>query len=285
MTKLAIAVCSLASLALIAPSVRAQEKDSATVVSVAAASAVPAGLIAGIVVLNQRAFWRYATEVPFHISNDPPYAMHIDKFSHMYVSAIGAAGMREAYKLSGLSDGASAWLAAGLSLAAGVAIELEDARHGNDPQYGFSPGDAAGDLIGVSLPVLRHYYPIFDRLDTKISLWPSDALKAGAYKTIADDYESQIYWLSCDVHGATPLPQWINVAVGFGCENLMRQAYAIPSPGGAPYTDLYVAPDINLKGLPIEGAFWKTLASVLSYVRLPLPALQVWPRVKLWGLR
>jgi hypothetical protein len=263
---------------------RAQE-DSASTVGIATASLVPASGITAIVVLNQQAFWKYATEVPFHVSNDPPYAMHIDKFSHMYMSALGSDGMRASYRLAGLSPGTSAWLGAGLTLLCGTAIELEDARHGDDPQYGFSPGDLAGDIIGASLPVLRNYYPMLERLDVKLSIWPSAAYKSGAYKTIADDYESQYYWLSMDLHDWTPLPKWLNVAVGFGCENLYRDAYAHPSADGAPYTDLYIAPDINLRGLPIEGSAWRTVADILSYVRIPMPALQVYPRVKVWGLR
>ena len=246
---------------------------------------MPAAGITAIVVLNQQAFWKYAVEVPFHVSNDPPYAMHIDKFSHLYVSALGSDGMRASYQLAGLSEGTSAWLGAGLTFACGFAIEMEDARHGDDPQYGFSPGDLAGDAIGSVLPVLRHYYPVLGRLQTKLSLWPSRAYQAGQYKTIADDYESQVYWLCADMHDWTPLPKWLNLAVGFGCENLYYPKYSTSSPYGAPYTDLYISPDINLKGLPIEGAAWKTIAGILSYVRIPLPTLQLYPRLKLWAFR
>jgi hypothetical protein len=263
--------------------------DSASVLSVAEASLVPVAAISGIIILNQDAFWKYATEVPFHISNDPPYAMHIDKCSHFYGSAIGSDAMSYAYKCAGLSDVTSLWLGASLTFAAGVAIEMEDARHGDDPEYGFSPGDATGDLLGASLPLLRHYYPVFDRLETKLSIWPSATYEAGVYKTIADDYESQYYWLSFDLHGVTPLPQWLNMAVGFGCENLLRPAhgdsYQVPSPNGIPYTDAYFGPDINLKGIPIEGAFWQSLAYVLSYIRIPFPTLQFYPRMKFWWLR
>jgi len=261
------------------------QTDSASATKIAVASLIPASLITAIVVFNHNAFWRYATDVPFHISNDPPYSMHIDKFSHLYVSAAGSDGMRAAYRWAGLSDETSSWLGAGLSLAAGLAIELEDARHGNDPQYGFSPGDLAGDVIGVSLPVLRYYYSEMRRLNVKMGMWPSDAYRNHAYKSIADDYESQYYWLSWDVHDAMPLPAWLNLAVGFGCENLYRQAYSIPNPAGPPRTDIYIAPDINLKGIPIEGSLWRTVSSVLSYIRIPLPALQCYPRVKFWWLR
>lgn len=263
---------------------RAQQ-DSVSPLGVAVASLVPAAGITAIVVLNQNAFWRYATDVPFHISNDPPYSMHIDKFSHMHVSAIGSDGMRASYRLAGLSSATSAWLGATLTLLCGTAIELEDARHGSDPQYGFSPGDFAADLVGASLPLLRHYYPAFERLDVKLGIWPSDAYKSGAYRTLADDYESQYYWLSMDMHDWSPLPAWLNVAIGFGCENLYHNAYSNPSPNGPPYTDIYLAPDLNLKGLPIDGKTWKTIADILSYVRIPLPAVQCYPRCKIWLLR
>jgi hypothetical protein len=261
------------------------QHDSASTLGIAAASLIPAAGITAIIIGNQQAFWRYATEVPFHISNDPPYSMHIDKFSHMYMSAGGSDGMRASYRLAGLSNTTSSWLGAGLTLLCGTAIELEDARHGNDPQYGFSPGDFAADIIGASLPVLKNYYPTLERLDVKLSMWPSAAYKSGQYKTISDDYESQYYWLSMDLHDWTPLPRWLNVALGFGCENLYRNAYANPSADGQPYTDLYIAPDINLKGLPIEGKTWRTIADILSYVRIPFPTLQVYPRFKVWGLR
>ena len=264
--------------------VRAQG-DSVRTAKVAVASLIPVSMITGIIVLNQQAFWRYAKEVRWHVSNDPPYAMHIDKFSHMYVSAAGSGLMTSAYEWSGLSKKTSAWLAGGLSLAAGLAIEMEDARHGNDPQYGFSPGDLAGDVIGSSLPLLRYYYPIARRFDVKLSIWPSASYKAGAYKTIADDYESQYYWLSADVHDVLALPAWLNLALGFGCENLYHDAYSVPNPAGAPYTDIYFSPDINLKGIPIDGSLWQAISSVLSYVRIPFPTLQFYPRVKFWWLR
>ena len=266
-----------------------ERKDAATVLGVAAASLIPASLISAIIILNQEAFWRYAKEVPFHISNDPPYAMHIDKFSHFYGSMAGASLMTYGYERAGLSSETSAWLGAALTFAPGIAIEMEDARHGEDPEYGFSPGDLGGDILGSSLPILRYYFPIVNRFQAKLSIWPSAAYRTGIYKSIADDYESQYYWLCFDLHDVTLLPSWLNVAFGFSAENLLRPSnglgYQIPPPSGTPYTDVYFGPDINLSGLPIHGAFWDALTSVIAYVRIPLPALQFYPRVKFWWLR
>ncbi len=118
-----------------------------------------------------------------------------------------------------------------------------------------------------------------------MSIWPSDAYKAHAYNTIADDYESQYFWLSWDVHDVTPLPPWLNVAFGFSAENLLSASFLPFRAGTTPYTDIYFGPDIDLKGLPISGKVWDVVTSIMQYVRIPLPALQVYPRVKFWVLR
>ena len=261
------------------------EKDSSTTVSVAAATLLPAAIAGAIYTLNYEAFWKYATQVPFWVSPDPPYAMHIDKFAHGYLSAVSSHYMAGGYMLAGMTEKTSTWLGAGITFGLGVLIELEDARHGNDPQYGFSPGDAFGDLVGASIPVLQYYFPGMRRLSTKIALWPSNPLKAGAYKTIADDYESQFFWLSFDVHDLLSTPAWLNIAGCFSAENLLQVRFLPSRANSTPYTDFYIGPDINLKGIPIEGSFWKGFTDVMSFIRIPLPALQIYPRVKFWWLR
>src|ERR1700682_2843914 len=72
-----------------------EEKDSSTTLSVSAASLVPVGIAGAIYILNYGAFWKYATQVPFWVSPDPPYAMHIDKFAHGYLSAFSSSAIRE----------------------------------------------------------------------------------------------------------------------------------------------------------------------------------------------
>ncbi len=99
-------------------------KDSSTVASIALASAVPAALITSIFYLNEQAFWKYATDVPFHLSNDPPYSMHIDKFAHMALSDVSAEGISEAYKLAGVNVEKAVWLGGGLTFAAGLVMEM-----------------------------------------------------------------------------------------------------------------------------------------------------------------
>ena len=260
----------------------AQEKDSSTTLSVAEASVLPLGVASAIIILNYEAFWKYADEVPFWVSPDPPYAMHIDKFAHGYFSAVSSSGIKAGYMLAGVPEKTATWLGAGITFGLGLMIEMEDARHGNDPQYGFSPGDATGDLLGAALPLLQYYFPAFRRIQPKTFIWPSAVYKN--YHTIADDYESQYYWLSFDVHDIISTPAWMNIGIGFTAENLPGISWARPA-GAIPYTDIFIGPDINLNGIPIEGSFWKTFSDIASFIRIPFPTLQVYPRVKFWWLR
>ncbi len=254
--------------------------------SIVAASLIPASAFSATLVLNYVAFWKYAGTSPEHWSNDPPYAMHVDKLAHCFFSWFGSDVIQRGYIGAGLDTMESAWLGAGLTLLVGTAIETEDGLHGYSPEYGFSPGDWAGDLIGSSMPLLKRYFPSLNRFTFKISLWPSDAYNAGAYHTIADDYESQYFWLSADVHDlVTFMPPWLNVTAGYSAENLPPAAYLAFRQGKTPASDVYLSLDINLKGIPIQGALWSTITDVFQYIRIPFPSLQVYPRTKFWALR
>src|SRR4051812_2376541 len=93
----------------------AQEKDSSTALSIAEASLLPLGVAGAILVLNYEAFWKYADEVPFWVSPDLPYAMHIDKIAHGYFSAASSTAIKAGYMLAGVPEKTSAWLGAGIT--------------------------------------------------------------------------------------------------------------------------------------------------------------------------
>ena len=235
--------------------------------------------IGGAYLGNYLFFWQYADRVPFHVSKDPPYAMHVDKAAHFYASNKGADDIRKIYQHAGVGPATAVWLGASLSLVAGTVVELFDAIHDHDPTYGFSFGDLGMDFLGCSLPVLQYYDPGLKRITAKISVWPSSAL--AAYKPpvitqLVQDYESQYYWLSFDIHDwmGDWYPKWLNLAVGMSAENLIP-AQNLPGRAGlTPYTDVYIATDLNLRGFDIHGAFWNFICDVFDYIHIPFPAFQ-----------
>lgn len=257
-----------------------------TTVGVIAASILPAFTIGGAIYQNYATFWKNDEHAPFHFSSDPPYALHNDKFGHAYYCAMSADVIRESYMLAHVDPRTATWLGSSFSFATEFLVEIEDGFHSNTDYYGFSPGDAAADLIGASIPLLKEYVPPLQKFDYKISMWRSSALREGAYKTIFDDDESHFYWISYDIHHDMPSwPAWLNLTVGYGVENLKAASYLADRQGTTPRSQFYIGPDINLKGIPIQGKVWKVISSVLSNIKVPLPALQVGPRTRLWIAR
>jgi|GEM_PF-2375656 len=245
----------------------------------------PLAEIGGAYFGNYFFFWRYADRVPFHISKDPPYAMHVDKAAHFYASDKGADDIRKVYQHAGVAPATAAWLGATMSFVAGTMVEMVDAIHDHDPTYGFSFGDLGCDFVGCALPVLQYYNPGLKRLDAKISVWPSKALAAYTPPEITQlvqDYESQYYWLSVDVHDwmGDWYPKWLRWAVGIGAENLVP-AQNLPGRAGlTPSTDVYLATDLDLRGLGIQGSVWNFICDVFDYIHIPFPALLFYPHVQ-----
>lgn len=229
---------------------------------------------------NYVVFWKDGKSVPFHFSNDPPYAMHNDKLGHAWFSSTTADLYRIAYQQAGLKASTAAWLGSSVALTTEMLIEVADAYRTGKPYFGFSPGDAAADLIGASIPLIRHYAGEEFVPQYKLSIWPSKVVHA--YSSILDDNESQFFWLSWQ---APTMPKWLNFAVGHGVENIDEAAWLPERYGARRATQIYLAPDINLAGLPIEGKAWDIIAQILSHIRIPLPALQLTPRLKWHWLR
>jgi hypothetical protein len=256
------------------------QEDSSTTLGIAAASLLPAITLGGALYKNYASFWKNDERVPFHFSSDAPYAMHNDKFGHAWFSSMSSDLIRLGYREAGLSAGTSPWLGFGFALGTELLIEIEDGFRSGKAYYGFSPGDAVADVIGASLPLIRHYAGEEYVPQFRMSLWPSDAVHA--YSSILDDNESQFFWLSFNIPAA---PKWLNVAVGHGVENIDEAAWLPERQGKQRATQIYLAPDLDLSGLPIEGKAWGIIAQILSHIRLPLPALQLTPVVKMHWLR
>lgn len=270
---------------VLAKDVRAQEapmlhEDSSTALGIAAASLLPAITLGGALYQNYASFWKNDERVPFHFSSDPPYAMHNDKFGHAWFSSMSSDMIRIGYREAGLSDGTSAWLGFGFALGTELIVEIEDGFRSGKSYYGFSPGDAVADLIGASLPLIRHYAGEEYVPQFKMSIWPSSARHA--YSSILDDNESQFFWLSFSIPTA---PTRLNLAIGHGVQNIDEAAWLPERRGLQRATQIYLAPDLDLTGLPIEGKAWRIISQILSHIRIPLPALQLTPVVKMHWLR
>jgi hypothetical protein len=101
------------------------------------------------------------------------------------------------------------------------------------------------------------------------------------------DYNGQTYWLSANLKSFFPqsnIPAWLNVAVGYGAEDMFGGFENIWTDGdpGFPinrtdikrYRQWYLAPDINFSKIKTSKKGLKTLFAFLDAFKFPAPSLE-----------
>lgn len=226
--------------------------------------------------------WWKGNPVPFHINTDDDYkyALNADKFGHFFFPYFGTDLYRGLFVWCGINDTTSLWLGAGALMTYQTYIEIRD---GFSEQYGFSWGDFTANTIGTGMQVLRFYSPFLRKFHFKMSFYPSEKFKAGAYNAIIDDYESAFHWLSFDLHSVLPenlqpyFPAFISPAIGHSVANLDQK-------GGGNHV-WYLALDWNLDAMHTGIDFLDPFLHYLNYYHLPAPAVMIYPDVVWYGLK
>lgn len=247
--------------------------------------AIAGGLTAGsvaIVDLYQTNAWWKDSDLRWHIQNDWQYASNFDKVGHVMGATVFTKIFSGAFHWSGFAERDALIYGATMASLYYTNIEIRD---GLAKQWGFSPGDAAANLLGAWYPVLQHYVPVFQNFNFKWSYFPSGY--SGAAPVI-DDYDGMTLWLAIDVYGLLPketrshIPPWLNwlgLAVGYSVRDL-RTTDAAGNVGINPdiRQEFYISLDYNLHRLiPGNSELMRTVKDVLNFVHLPAPAVRVAP--------
>ncbi len=212
------------------------------------------------------------------------YWLEIDKFGHFYANMQLTRLTATMFRFAGVSYRKSLWIGAGNSLLLYTAFELTDAGFAD---WGFSVPDYVANILGAGYPLLQEYAPLFRHFQFKMSYLPSRYYKSDryaatpgfidyqAYPYPAGDYDGMTFWLSADVdwllpHSVKPFwPDWLNIAVGYGAENLPQANQALKN------RLWYIGLDYNLVKLPSRSPFLKSIKSLLNAIHFPAPAIRV----------
>jgi hypothetical protein len=235
---------------------------------------------AGIAVhIYERNAWWKNWRRPFHVQEDFLYGKNVDKVGHVWGAAFCSFFLTKSYSWAGVSDESSAWIGAIGGSLFQLYVEFEDGYS----QWGFDRVDAVADIVGGFYPLVQYYVPEFKNFKIKASYYPRQLGKQGNIPnqkhTVLDDYEGQTFWLSIKTGYLFPeiFPKFLNLSVGYSVRNLNNQS--------AQYGVLFVAPDVDFTEIfPNSSGFLKTVCETLDYYKFPTPAIQISPKLILFGL-
>ena len=276
---------------LIAPSRTAAQMlqycDSATH-RTAARAAVATSAVAGNVALYayfKNAWWAGERADRFWINNDwgMPFRDQ-DKLGHLWggyhLTRIGADLLRAGC----ISDRSAVIWGAAYAAVFQLQIEIWD---GFMEGYGFSPPDLLANTAGTALSVAQHYSQSLRALKPTFSYDPTAAYdnraRHGGSPRATIDYSGQTYWLSADVDALLPedlAPLWpavLRLSIGHSITDWIDAETGAVSKARR---RILLSIDVDLEKLPGDHPVWRRIKHELSYLRLPAPALQIYPVTK-----
>ncbi|MBL7830996.1 MAG: DUF2279 domain-containing protein [Saprospiraceae bacterium] len=248
----------------------------------------------------------------FHFFDDAGEWRDMDKYGHAVTSNATASMLFTGARWSGLSEKQALWSAVGVSYGALLTLEVLD---GFSAEWGFSLSDLGMNTLGVGIfalqQVLWHEQRIvpkwssFPKPYPNLELYSSNGLSTNLQTRAVDlfgsnyiermikDYNASRFWLSCNVKSFLPdsnLPKWLNVAVGFGAENMYGgfanqwnkdgEKYVLPSGLYPRYSQYYLTFDIDTSKIPTKNHFLKTVLGILNCIKVPMPGLEITSRGK-----
>ncbi|MGB4959484.1 MAG: DUF2279 domain-containing protein, partial [Saprospiraceae bacterium] len=189
------------------------------------------------------------------------------------------------------------------------AIEIMD---GFSSKWGFSIGDMGANIAGASTFALQQHFWDDQRIAIKVSsnpkkypttkIFSNDQIATSSlsertedlygnhfFERFLKDYNTQTYWASINVHSFlakdNKWPKWLNVALGYGAENMYGgfenewtqdgHLFSISTVDYPRYRQFYISLDIDPPKLNPKNHFLKSVCSVLNIFKVPAPALEI----------
>jgi hypothetical protein len=158
-------------------------------------------------------------------------------------------------------------------------IEIFD---GFSAAYGASTGDLIANAGGASFFLAQsltwneiRIHPKFSVHKTSYASLRPEVLGDTWTSRTLKDYNGQTYWLSIDMDKFVRFPKWLNIAVGYGAEQMI---YARDAQNAAsqfdPYRQYYLSIDFDLTAIKTKSTTIKTLIFIANMIKIPAPAIE-----------
>lgn len=278
--------------------------DRARFITVASAGTAIYG--ATVIGLNQ-AWYKGFDRTSFHFFNDWREWNNMDKMGHLFTAYFETELSYRGTKWTGIRDPSAVWLASAMGILYQSTIEIFDAH---SARWGFSVYDMVYNLAGTGLFAWQQHAWSDQRIRMKFSSWPkkyptepfssqnnslTSTLESRAialfgenyFERLLKDYNAQTIWISFNIKSFAPklnIPPWINLAWGFGSENLFggfsnswsegNSLFLIDEQSNPRFKQWYLSPDIDFRKIKTNKPLVKTIFNVLNIFKIPAPALE-----------
>lgn len=165
----------------------------------------------------------------------------------------------------------AAWLGAATAFAAVLPKEILDGFH----DLGFQVAINLANVAGAALPVVHARWPATRAVALKGFYWPSAEYRSrapgGDPRSPLSDCAGQRAFVSINPArggiGPDWWPRWLGVAVGHS-----TTPWVTEYPGTHVW---YATLDLEWRGLPVRGRWWRRAAAVLDQVHVPAPGMRL----------
>lgn len=236
--------------------------------------------------------------------NDWPEWNQMDKAGHAFTAYIFNRYAFAGLRWSGVKRPSARLLAFGVANLLQGTIEIMD---GFSAEWGFSWSDMGANVTGslvftvqdiawqeqrILFKVSNDLRPIPDvpvfngsGAESNLGYVVRDRFGINFFERYLKDYNAQTIWLSANPKAFLPdskLPVWLNVAVGYGSENVYgaygngwrvgNQGFRFPEER---YRQWFLSPDIYFSRIPTKKRWVRLALGALDFLKFPAPALEL----------
>ena len=272
-----------------------------------AASTGAVSYTGALISLNELWYKQYP-RTSFHFFNDATEWQQMDKAGHMFTAYFEADWIYSISRWTGMKRKPAIWTSAAVATGLQATVETLD---GFSSKWGFSFYDFISNVGGSSLwaaqqmawdeqrvrmKVSSTYRTYPDELvqgfpngETTLRMRTDDLFGENIFESFLKDYNAQTIWMSFNVHSflkeENKFPKWLNVAFGYGAENMFGGfenewevdgiKYELDKDRYPRHRQIYISPDIDLSKIPIRSKPLKAFVCMINIFKIPAPALEI----------
>ncbi|MBK8442572.1 MAG: DUF2279 domain-containing protein [Sphingobacteriales bacterium] len=249
--------------------------------------------------LNEAWYSQYARSA-LHFYNDNGEWNQVDKIGHTWTAYSEALTLMHLYQWAGMSRRKAAFWGASLAWLFQGSIEVLD---GFSEKWGASGGDIIANTSGSLLMWAQEtawqeqrfhlkfssHRVNYSHFSGQVAERARDLYGNTAAELVLKDYNGQTYWLTFHpLRVAAPqttlLPKWLNIAIGYGAENMLGgyanewkdangeiiTRYDIPR-----LRQYYLSVDVDLSKIKTRSKWLRTFLYAANMIKIPAPALEI----------